>query len=236
MGEVGCLARVRVDVAASGPVIKWADVHGPARAVAYGLIGASDPELARELHDHGWQGSSLKPLGISPPLFMRAPKRKGVYTTSETGSVWLGSPVPRISAALLKGISSLSELQWGGTTLKVQGKELEWPDDYEKGTADFASASPVLLKLGPRFLLPGDSEYGDRLLHNLRHKADVLGLPSDVRVEVLESGPKRIFEVGGAKRIGANIRLRVTADPAFLRALTEWGIGLNTVQGFGWLQ
>lgn len=230
------MVRIRVDVSASGPVIKWPDVHGPARAVAYGLIDASEPELARELHDHGWQGSTLKPLGISPPLFTRAPKRKGLYTTSATGSVWLGSPVPRIAGALLKGLSSLTKLQWGGVSLKILGKELEWPDDHAVGTAEFSSASPVLLKLGPRFLVPGDGEYVERLVHNLRHKADVLGLPSDVEAEVLESGPRRTFEAAGATRIGANVRLRITADPAFLRALTEWGIGLNTVQGFGWLR
>lgn len=230
------MARVRVDVSASGPVIRWPDVHGPARAVAYTLIGASEPEMARQIHDHGWRGSPLKPLGISPPLFMGAPKRKGVYTTSATGSVWFGSPVPQISAALLKGISGLSELQWGGMSLKVQGKELEWPDDHAAGTADISSASPVLVKDDSRFLLPEDRGYAERLVHNLRHKADFLGLPDDVAVEVLASGPRRTFDVAGAKRIGANVRLRVTAAPALLRALHEWGIGLNTVQGFGWLK
>jgi CRISPR-associated endoribonuclease Cas6 len=92
------------------------------------------------------------------------------------------------------------------------------------------------VKNDSRFLLPGDDGYTDSLVRNLRHKADVLELPSDVQVEILEAGPKRIFDVGGAIRIGANVRLRVTADPALLRALREWGMGLNTVQGFGWLR
>jgi CRISPR-associated endoribonuclease Cas6 len=237
MDEVGVLARVRVDVAASGPVIKWPDVHGSARAVMYGAIGASEPDLARELHDQGWRGSSFKPVGISPPLFIGAAPRKGTYTTSANGSVWFGSPVPEIASAILKGLSSIDELRWGSVSLKVLGKELEWPDDYESGTAEFSSVSPVLVKKDSRFLLPKDSGYLDRLTHNLRHKADFLGIPSaEVKVELLEAGPKRNFEVGGAMRIGANVRLRVTADPALLRALYEWGIGLNTVQGFGWLK
>jgi CRISPR-associated endoribonuclease Cas6 len=230
------MARVRVDVAASDPVIKWPEVHGPARAVVYALIGATDPELARELHDQGWQGSPLRPVGISPPMFIGAARRKGAYTTSGNGSVWFGSPVPQISAAILKALSGLDELRWGNVSLKVQGKELEWPDDHSSGMAVFSSLSPVLVKNDSRFLLPGDDGYTDFLVRNLRHKADVLELPSDVQVEILEAGPKRIFDVGGAIRIGANVRLRVTADPALLRSLREWGMGLNTVQGFGWLR
>jgi CRISPR-associated endoribonuclease Cas6 len=230
------MARVRVDVSASEPVIKWPDVHGPARAVMYSLVGASEPELASQLHDQGWQGSPLRPVGISPPMFIGAPKRKGAYTTSGTGSVWIGSPVPRIASAILRGLSSLTELRWGSVSLKIQGKEIEWPDDHGSGQAVFSSVSPVLIKKESRFLLPGDSGYVDRLSHNLRHKADVLKLPNNVEVDVLDSGPKRVFDVAGASRIGANVRLRVTADPALLQALQEWGIGLNTVQGFGWVR
>lgn len=214
----------------------WPDVHGPARAVLYTLIGASEPDLARELHDQGWQGSTLRPAGISPPMFTGAVRRRGMYTTSGTGSVWFGSPVPRIAAAILKGLATRKELRWGQATLAVRGKELEWPADHGSGRAEFRSVSPVLVKEESRFLLPGESRYLERLAGNLRHKADLLGLPSDVDVEVLDAGPRRIFEVAGAQRIGANVRVRITADPAVLGALYEWGIGLNTVQGFGWLQ
>jgi CRISPR-associated endoribonuclease Cas6 len=233
---VGQMARVRVDVSASGPVLKWPDVYGPARAVMYGVIGAAEPDLARQLHDEGWQGSPLRPVGISPPMFVGAARQHGVYTTSGNGSVWLGSPVPRISAAILKGLSSLTELRWGSVSLTVHGKELEWPDGHGSGQAIFSSVSPVLIKKDSRFLLPDDTGYAERLVHNLRHKADVLGMPSDVGIEVLDAGPRRIFEVAGAKRIGATVRLRVDADPALLGAVREWGIGLCTVQGFGWLQ
>lgn len=230
------MARVRVDVAAAEPVMKWHDVHGAARGVLYAVIGAGDPDLAAELHDRGWQGSSLRPVGISPPMFARAPRRKGEYTTSKHGSVWFGSPVPTIAAAIMKGLSGLGELRWGGVSLAVRGKEPEWPGDHGSWQAEFASASPVLVKKDSRFLLPGDDGYAQVLTRNLRHKADVLKLPNDVRVEVLDSGPRRTFEVARAMRLGANARVRLTADPALLAALWESGIGLNTVQGFGWLQ
>ena len=120
--------------------------------------------------------------------------------------------------------------------MTVQGKELEAGPDYRSGHAEFVSVSPVLVKKESRFLLPGDSGYTERLTHNLRHKADVLGLPNEVDVDVLDSGPRRVFDVAGAKRVGANARLRISAAPRLLGALYEWGVGLNTVQGFGWLQ
>jgi CRISPR-associated endoribonuclease Cas6 len=236
LGWVGEMARVRVDVSAAEPVMDWRDVHGPARAVVYALIGACEPDVARQLHDEGWQGSTLRPVGISPPMFMGAVHRHGVYTTSDTGSVWLGSPVPRIAAAILRGLAGLRELRWGGTQLTIRGTELEWAPDHRSGQADFVSLSPVLVKKESRFLLPDDSGYVERLTHNLRHKADLLGLPNDVEITVLEAGPRRVFDVAGAKRVGSNARLRVTAAPALLGALYEWGVGLNTVQGFGWLQ
>lgn len=230
------MARVRVDVAAAKPVMAWNDVHGAARGVLYRVIGEGDADLAAELHDRGWQGSSMRPVGISPPMFTGAPRRQGKYTTSGNGSVWFGSPVPVIAAAIMKGLSGLEELSWGGTTLAIRGKEIEWPDDYASGQADFTAVSPVLVKKDSRFLLPGEEGYAETLTHNVRHKADVLKLPDDVKIEILEAGPKRTFRVAGVHRLGATARLRVTADPALLAALSECGIGLNTVQGFGWLR
>lgn len=230
------MARVRVDVAAARQVMKWQDVHGAARGVLYQTIANGDPEIAAELHDHGWQGSPLRPVGISPPMFTGAPRRKGVYTTSENGSVWFGSPVPKIASVLMKGLSGQKQLRWGSVELAIRGKELEWSADYDSGEAEFTSVSPVLVKKDSRFLLPGDEGYAEALTSNLRHKADVFQLPGDVKIDILEAGPKRNFEVGGAMRIGASIRLRIMAAPALLTALHESGIGLSTVQGFGWLQ
>ena len=50
------------------------------------------------------------------------------------------------------------------------------------------------------------------------------------------AGPRRVFDVAGAKRVGATVRLRVIAAPALLERSYEWGLGLNTVQGFGWVK
>jgi CRISPR-associated endoribonuclease Cas6 len=230
------MARVRVDVSAAEPVMDWKDVHGPARAVLYDLIGTGEPDIASQLHDSGWQGSTLRPVGISPPLFVGSVPRHGAYTTSGNGSIWLGSPIPEIASALLRGVAGRKELRWGSLGLAIKGAELEWPPDYGSGKTELLSVSPVLVKKDSRFLLPDDSAYTERLTHNLRHKADLLGLPNEVEISVLDAGPRRVFDVAGAKRVGANIRLQVAADPALLGALYEWGLGLNTVQGFGWVK
>lgn len=228
--------RFRVDVSARAPGIPWSEVHGPARAVGYALIASQDKQLATQLHDHGWAGGPLVPLGISPPLFQGAPRRSGVYTTSDRGSVWLGSPVPQIAAALLAGVAGRSEIRWGSVPLAVKGVQLEDTPDHRAGQAVFESLTPVLLRFDNEYILPDHEAYQDRLRHNLVHRADVLGLPNEVDLEVVDAGPRRRFEVQGKPRIGATIRVRITAAPTVLDACYVGGIGLATNQGFGWLR
>lgn len=228
--------RFRVDVTADTAHIAWPDVHGPARGVVYTLLRDQDEELATELHDRGWAGTPIKPLGISPPIFPEGAQRKGVWDASGVGAVWMGSPVPRIAACLLAGVAGRTEIVWGATRLTVRGVRLESPPEgCGSGTAEFSALSPILVKHQGRFLLPEDPGYLERLTHNLRHRADALGLPNEVKAEVLEAGPRRRFEVLGRTRIGATARLRVHAAPELLRAFHEGGVGLNCVQGFGWL-
>lgn len=228
--------RFRVDVSAQAADIPWPEVHGPARGVGYALISGQDEQLATQLHDHGWATSTLVPLGVSPPLFQGAPRRPGVYTTSDKGSVWFGSPVPQIAAALLAGLAGRSELRWGSVPLTVRGVQLENTPDHRSGQAVFRSLTPVLLRYENEYILPDRDEYEDRLRHNLVHRADVLGLPNEVELEVVDSGPRRRFDVHGAPRIGATVQVRVTAAPELLDALYVGGIGLATNQGFGWLR
>ncbi len=228
--------RFRVDVAAGAESIPWPEVHSPARGVGYALIGSQDEQLATQLHDHGWAGGPLVPLGVSPPLFQGAPRRPGVYTTSANGSVWLGSPVPQIAAALLAGVAGRSEIRWGTVPLTVKGVQLEEVPDHQSGQAVFRSLTPVLLRFENEYILPDHKMYEDRLRHNLVHRADVLGLPNEVDLQVTDAGPRRRFEVQGKPRIGATIRVRVHAAPTLLDALYVGGIGLATNQGFGWLR
>ncbi len=212
-------------------------MYGPARGIVYDLLRSQDAVLAGELHDKGWAGTPIKPVGVSPPFFQGVTRRQGVWGASGAGSVWLGSPVPQIAGCLLAGLAGRSEIRWGSTRLTVRGVRLEAPPaGFESGTAEFSARSPILVKREGRFLLPDDADYLERLTHNLRHRADALGLPNGVEVEVLEAGPRRRDEVQGKMRIGATAKLRVRAAPELLQSFYEGGIGLNCVQGFGWLR
>ncbi|GAB2769835.1 CRISPR-associated endoribonuclease Cas6 [Streptomyces daliensis] len=228
--------RVRVHVDTESPSLSWEDVHGPARAVVYGLLGSQDAALARSLHDNGWGGHSLKPLGLTSPQFKGARKKAGVYTTSRDGAVWFGSPVPEIAAALVASLAARTELVWGATRLRVRGLTVDVAAPHSGEEVELTSATPVVVKHESRYLLPGEANYVERLEHNLAHKADVLGLPAPRGLQVLEAGPRRRFTVRGSPRIGACVRIRMEADARFVDALRSWGLGLDTVQGFGWIR
>ena len=121
-------------------------------------------------------------------------------------------------------------------TLRIKGVALEDPRDHSSGESVLTTRSPVLVKHEDRCLLPDDPRYRERVLHNVRHKADLLGLPDDIELEVLDAGPKRLFYVEKAPRVGAAVRVRVHAAPALLDALVDWGLGLCTTEGFGWVR
>ncbi|MET8013312.1 CRISPR-associated endoribonuclease Cas6 [Streptomyces sp. NPDC005271] len=225
-----------MDVEADVPSLRWEDVHGPARAVMYELLGSQDAAMARSLHDEGWRGQPLKPLGLTIPQFKGAPKKNGVYTTSSDGSVWFGSPIPEIAAALVASLASRTEIVWGAARLKVRGFNVDVGSQVSDGPVELSTTTPVVVKYESRYLLPGDDHYLERLQHNLAHKADVLGLPAPHGLRVLEAGPRRRFTVRGAPRIGAQVRVAMEADARFVEALRSWGLGLDTVQGFGWIR
>lgn len=228
--------RFYVEVEGPDRELPWQHVHGVAHSVVYGVLGDGSPELAAQLHDHGWAQTTMRPVGISPPVFIGARKKPHMYMMSGTGKIWFGSPVPVLAASLLAGIVSRKELRWGPVTLAVKGAQLEAPPAAESSTV-LTTRSPVLVKAeGNRYLLPGDPGYAEGLLANVRRKADLLGLPNDAELEVVASGPRRRFEVSGGLRIGATATIRLSADPRLTGALREWGLGLSNIQGFGWVR
>ena len=228
--------RVRVDVEADASSMRWEDVHGPARGVVYGLLRCENAALAETLHNEGWNGHPLKPLGLTSPQFRGAPRKKGVYTTSADGSVWFGSPVPEIATVLISGLASRRELVWGAVRLRVKGVAVETDAPAVDGPVELETATPMVIKHENRHLLPGEAHYVERLQHNLAHKADVLGLRAPEELRVLEAGPRRRFTVRAAPRVGAQVRVFMEAEARFVAALRSWGMGLETVQGFGWIR
>ncbi|WP_241720820.1 CRISPR-associated endoribonuclease Cas6 [Streptomyces lydicus] len=179
----------------------------------------------------------MKPVGVTSPQFKGAPHKKGVYTTSPEGSVWFGSPVPEIASALVAALAARTEIVWGTARLRVRGFTVDFgaPAAVD-GVVELVTATPVVIRHEGRDLLPGDERFVERMERNLAHKADVLGLPAPGGLKVLEAGPRRRFSVRGAPRIGAQVRVALEADPRFVEALWSWGLGLDTVQGFGWIR
>lgn len=228
--------RFYADVAGPDGELPWKYVHGAAHSVVYSIIGAQAPALAGQLHDSGWNGSSLRPVGISPPVFVGARRKPNAYMMSSNGRVWFGSPFPELASSLLAGIVSRRHLQWGPAVLTVKGAQLE-PFPNNESPAEVETRSPIVVKVkDDRYLLPDDSGYVEALRANLRHKADLLGLPGDVELEVLAAGRRRRFDVAGGIRVGATAKIRLHADPRLIDALHEWGLGLNNIQGFGWIR
>jgi CRISPR-associated endoribonuclease Cas6 len=159
-----------------------------------------------------------------------------VYGTSAEGTVWFGSPVPQIASALITALSSCKEIPWGATRLRVRGLAIDVAPTAKDGPVELETVTPVVVKHESRDLLPDDEHYVDRLTHNLVRKADVLGLPAPRGLRVLEAGPRRRFTVRGAPKIGARVRISMEADARFVEALRSWGLGLDTIQGFGWVR
>lgn len=95
--------RFYADGAGPSGELPWKYVHGVAHAVVYSVIGDQAPMLAAELHDSGWQRSGLRPIGISPPVFIGAPKRRSAYMMSPNGRIWFGSPIPALATVFLPG-------------------------------------------------------------------------------------------------------------------------------------
>jgi len=173
---------------------------------------------------------------MSAPRFQGGRETPGGYLTSKSGALWFGSPVPDIAGALLKGIAGRRDIRWGAALLGVKGVALEPPPDFSSGEAVLSTMTPVLVKLDDRYIFPEHPRYAEVLVRNLAHKADVLGLPNQVDVEVLSAGSRRKFLVQRAPRHGCTIKARVSAAPALLDALYDWGLGVYTNQGFGWIR
>src|SRR5690606_22215040 len=158
--------RFRVDVSTSASELAWEDVFSPARAVAYDLIAGAGRSLAPRLHARGWAGHQLGPLCMSSPVFRGAPRVKGRYTTSPNGSIWFGSPVPQVAAALLAGLAGRTHLHWGRTDLAVKGVALEQPpSETENGEITVTTTTSVLIKQGYRYLASNHPKFPHHLPH-----------------------------------------------------------------------
>jgi CRISPR-associated endoribonuclease Cas6 len=189
----------------------------------------------------------MVPFGYGAPLFPTAPRQRGVYAAGGSGVLEFGSPLSQVVDAWANELSRRELIDWGGTALWLRGVTVVDPPEYAAGRATMRTRTPVVIKGSGRdargeratrqaWLLPGEPEFDHYFVHNLRRKAQTLGLSSDVGLDLIKRvGPKRSFAVGGGAKPGAEIEAELSGDPELLQALWSWGLGSANAAGFGWV-
>lgn len=239
--------RLCLEVRTTAEQLPWSEVLRPGRGLAYGLLTRSDPELGARLHDEGWGVHKMGPFGHGAPVFPAARRRPGAYAVGGPGRVELGSPLPAVVQAWAASLSGQRVIDWGGTAFHVEGVRVVEPPSFTSGYARLRTTTPVVLKGSDRdeegrrvtrqaWLLPTDSEFPAYFTGNLRRKAEVLGVDSDVSLErITWIGAKRSFAVGNGLKVGAPVEVELRAAPDTLRAFWSWGLGQANSAGFGWV-
>lgn len=225
--------RLVVSVSTTDETIRWEDLYGPGRGIVYAALIEYAPALGKEIHDGSWGRWGLVPFAVGPPVFPRAPRRRGVYAAAGTGTVEFVSPLPEVLEAVTRYLQRHGALAWARTPLEIEALDVVMPPAFTDGVARFTTTTAVLVKGGDDYLLPGQDGYQFLLRKNLEKKADTLGLPADLSCEVTWAGTRRMFRVGGAPKVGVVLDLRVTAAPEVLAGLWSWGVGQLNSAGFG---
>jgi CRISPR-associated endoribonuclease Cas6 len=189
----------------------------------------------------------MVPFGHGAPIFPQARRDPGVYAAGGRGSVELGSPLPGMVDAWLDALSNRGVLDWGGVALNVRQLVPVAAPPFTSGRAELRTTTPVVLKSlalaggdggasARRELLPHEEGFTAAFEHNLRRKAETLGVEPDIALERLTwVGAKRSFSVKSGRRVGALLGVELRGSPALLRALWCWGLGQANAAGFGWV-
>jgi CRISPR-associated endoribonuclease Cas6 len=189
----------------------------------------------------------MVPFGYGAPLFPIARRQRGVYATGGPGVLEFGSPLGEVVEAWANELSRCELIDWGGTALRIRRVTLVDPPEFTAGRATMRTRTPVVIKGSGRdangeratrqaWLLPGETEFDFSFVHNLRRKAQTLGLSAEVSLDTISwIGPKRSFAVGGGAKPGAEIEAELSGDPELLQALWSWGLGQANAAGFGWV-
>ncbi|HEY9390504.1 MAG TPA: CRISPR-associated endoribonuclease Cas6 [Mycobacteriales bacterium] len=239
--------RLRIELTTRATVIPWDDVLRPGRGVIYHLLGRSAPMVAGRLHEQGWGPHRMVPFGYGAPVFPRARTRRGRYAAGGPGTWELGSPLPGMVDTWVEALSGQDILSWSGIPLRIRGLVPMAPPSFASGRAEFRTSTPVVTRApvltrggeGVRRsadLLPYEDGFIAAFTHNLRHKAETLGMEPNITVErVTWVGAKRSFAVKDGRQVGAPLGVELRGSPALLRALWCWGLGHANSAGFGWI-
>ena len=239
--------RLHLEVHTAAEQLPWREVLRPGRALAYGLLTSSDPELGARLHNGGWGPHKMGPFGYGAPAFPSARRRSGVYAVGGRGCVELGSPLAAVVQAWAASLAAQRVIDWGGAAFHVDRVQVVEPPSFTSGYARLRTTTPVVIKGSGRdmdgqrvtrqaWLLPTDSEFPVYFTGNLRRKAETLGLDPEVSLErITWIGAKRAFAVGDGLKVGAPVEVELRAAPQTLQAVWSWGLGQANSAGFGWV-
>lgn len=239
---MGVRVRILVDVSAEAGVLPWEDVLSPGRRFIYGALATHAPELGRQLHDAGYGPHRLRPFSFCPPRFDMERGRsrdRGQYRVGGPGVLAFTTPLEECGEAIVKRLSGTSRLTWGPLELVLTEVRLEKPDVTEtRSLVRWTTRTPVIVKGEERgtFLLPEEPLWLARIQRNLVRKAQTLGLESEIEVELVHAGVRRLFRVDRSARIGALATVDVAGAPKTLAALRDWGLGEANSGGFGWIE
>lgn len=245
--KVGCGMRLRLGVHTSASSLPWGQVLKPGRGLVYELLARGAPEAGARLHEEGIAPYGMVPFGYGAPVFASARRQRGVYAIGGPGVVELGSPLPEVVEGMAKGLSGREVLDWGGTAFRLESVTAVEPPEFTSGQARLRTSTPVVMKGSGRdddgvrvkreaWVLPAEPEFAEYFAHNLRRKAETLGLDPDVSVDAVTwVGPKRSFTVGGGLKPGAPIEVELSGAPETLRGIWSWGLGQANSAGFGWV-
>lgn len=239
--------RLQVEVTTAATTIPWSRVLKPGRSLAYDLLAQGAPVLGARLHERGWGSYGMVPIGHGAPVFPRAARRRGTYSAGGRGVVELGSPLLDVVQGWASAIAQREMLDWGGVALRVAGVSAVEPPAFADGRARLRTVTPVVMKGSGRddqgvrasrqaWVLPGEPEFAEYFVNNLRRKAETLDLDPDVELDAVTwVGPKRSFAVSGGLKPGAPVEVDVHGSPEVLRSLWSWGLGQANAAGFGWV-
>ncbi len=203
--------------------------HSTARGVTYAVLRAGDPDLASEVHDHGWWGSARRPWSVRPP-----------QQCTETGEVVFefASPVALFAKAFADGLSTMGAVDWGGTKLTVRGittTDERWADRERR----WRTVTPVVVKGPPpkrALLVPGEEGWATCLRASVTAAAAVLKVEAPTVLSV-SGGRKVLVNVAGSRRMAAtaDVTVDLVGDPDALNRLADLGIGSRSTEGFGFV-
>lgn len=218
-------------------------VLAPGRGLAYHWLAEADPDLADALHERRCGPYGMVPFGYSAPRFPHARLRKGAYAAGGAGFVEFGSPLPEVMAAWTWALQDREYLDWGGVALRITRVQVFDPPRFASGTTTLRTTTPVIMKVSgddqrraSPWVLPTEAGFASAVVHNLRRKAETLGLSPDIDLQAITwVGAQRSFTVGQGAKPGAPIEACLSGEPETLQAIWSWGLGQANSAGFGWI-